>query len=713
MTTKYIIKKVSASKPEVSYPDIDVDFGENPITGKNKGTVIEYLAKQYGEDYVAYVGNRLVYSAKSAIRDLATVYEIPASETFKCTKGYDDESSVIDNIRKNKGVADYFARHPEMKDKVDRLVGTLSSLGIHAGGVILSDKKRGYSVKDFCALQRTKEEGRVATLWTKNEVAELGFIKYDLLGLSAASIIHHTREILGLDPYGDAPEDIEVFRNIVLCLKHRNIFQFESQIGRKAFEDFMPMSVAELANATSVIRLIGAEAGRAVYDDYKYAVEEFQNGNETWWIDRLQDECAEEENAKTSESVLGDSYGILIFQEQLANLVKEFSGGEKTFTEGNHCRKILDKHKQIYGTLDDCQGDHDAIKRWHKAFMEILEEYFLPYLGKDGYDSPDEETQDFLACNLRSDNSLPLPRRGPIKWVISSSAYLFNKLHAIAYSINSYNMMWLKHFHPLEFWQASLTCEKNDQDKIRNYITALRGESPDLEILSPNVNSSDMDFLIENDAIRFGLSAIRGMKQAADEIIEFRGDVPYKSIDDFIQRNKKAQNKTTLLALLNVNAFSDFGTQHEVWKKLVKAGKDIDEPEGDEKSLAVRESKLLGVNISFQHPILKQVAFYLPLGSIDDGTNDVCALRVLKTMKKVTKNGKPYALHRVQCLNDNSTANLFDWLNRDLPEEYLIARVQNRNGFMQLLGPSGWSKNANFKPGEMSKKALKAIGKKA
>ncbi len=576
-----------------------------------------------------------------------------------------------------------------MRDRVDRLVGTISSLGIHAGGVVISDRSRGYSLMRYCALQRTKDDGRVATLWTKDEVAKLGFIKYDLLGLSSASMVHYARELLGLDPYDDAPEEDEVFRDVVLCLKHRNVFQFESQIGRKAFEDFMPMSIAELANATSVIRLIGAEAGRAVYDDYKRAVDERQQGNDQWWRDRLRDECVEERTAEIAESVLGDSYGVLIFQEQLANLVKELSGGQKTFTEGNHARKLLDKHKKKYGTLDECQGDADAVRRWHKAFMEILDEFFTPWLGRDGAKSPDRETQDFIACRLRPDGTLPIPRRGPIKWILSSAAYLFNKLHAVAYSVNTYNMMWLKHHHPLEFWMASLTCEKGDLDKVRNFITAMKVECPDVKVLGPDVNESGSDFRIELGAIRFGLGAISGVGKAADAILEARGARPFASIADFVSRvDGRLVNKKIVTALLMANAFSSFGDQRKAWEELAAAGKDVEEPADDAKSIATAEAALLGVNIAFEHPILKQAGFYVPLGEITEGVNDVVAVRVLKTTKKTTKKGKPYALHRVQCLNDGTVVNLFDWNNRELVDEYLIGRVQLKNGFMQLLGPS-------------------------
>ena len=692
MTKQFVVQKIEKTKAETSYPDIDIDVGKNPISGKSKDNIIDYLIDKYGEEYVASVGNKLIYSPKSVLRDLGQVYGIPASETFKASKEYSDEFDLTTNIRRSQAVSDFFAKYPFLKDKLMQIVGTVSSLGVHAGGLLISDKSRKYSLYDYCALQRTKDDGKIATLWTKEEVAQLGFIKYDILGLSAASIVHYARELLGLDPYEDAEEDEEVFQNVVLGLKHKNIFQFESQLGRQAFEDFMPMSISEVANASGIIRLVGAESGRAVYNDYKTAVDYYQQGDVEWWKERLFDECIEEENAKISIEVLKDSFGILIFQEQLSNLVKEFSKHKKGFTEGNHCRKMLDKHKKKYGTLDDCQGDRDAILIWHKTFMEILEEFFLPYLGKDGWDSPDQETQDFLHCNLRNDLTLPVPSRGPLKWILSSAAYLFNKLHAIAYSVNSYNMMWLKHYYPLEFWSASLTCDMKSLDDVRNYMAAINLENPEIKILPPNINKSENIFIIEGNNIRYGFSAINGMGVSANIILtERQNNGQYTSLSNFLDRMKKTKvNKKAFNGLLYTNAFEDFGTIEEVWKQFNQLGIELEPPTTNEAEMANKEANLLGGNITFFHPILNQAGFYSGLDEVSDsGISDTVALRILKVTPKTTKTGKPYKLVKVACLNSGMMCSLFDWQNRpDLPDDYLIARVSYKNGFYSLLGPS-------------------------
>ncbi|HQM96864.1 MAG TPA: hypothetical protein PK705_07645 [Clostridia bacterium] len=671
---------------------MDTDLGTHPITGKSKDTVIEYLVKKYGQEYVASVGTRTVYSAKSAIRDLAAVYEIPPSESFKVTKEYNDELDVQANCRRSKTIAEYFARYPELKDKVDQLVGTVSALGQHAGGVIISDRNRRLSLYDYCALQRTKDDGRVASLWTKEEVAQLGFIKYDILGLNSASMVHYARQLLGLDPYEDALEDEEVFHDVVMTLKHKNIFQFESQLGRQAFEDFMPMSISDLANATAVIRLLGAEAGREVYADYKAAVENVQQGDTEYWKERLYQECLDPENAKISIDVLRDSYGVLIFQEQLANMVKAFSKGKKTFTDGNHCRKLLDKHKKKYGTIDDCQGDLEAMKTWHKTFMEILDEYFMPFLGADGYGTTDEDTKAFLTFKLKRDGTLPLPERGPIKWILSSAAYLFNKLHAVAYSVNTYNMMWLKHYYPLEFWTSSLTCVKDKLDDIRNMLAAMATECPEIQVLPPNVNKSEANFIMEDGNIRYGMGAISGMDAAAEVILkERRLHGEYVSLQDFVTRTTKSKvNKRCLEALLFVNAFSDFGTIYEVWNQLQLLGKDIEAPVEDATYMAEKESLLIGGNITYTHPILNRAAYYIPLTEVEDGMSDVCAFRILKILKKTTKTGKPYQLLKVSCLNSGMQCNVFDWANRTELEgqTYLIGRITKKGNFITLNGPS-------------------------
>lgn len=694
----FIVKKIEIKEPESSYPDVDSDFGTNLQTGMGRNDIIDYLINKYGKNYVAMVGNRLFYSGKSVLRDLGQVYDIPSSETQNASKEFNNDLSVDENIEYSQAVKEYFENYPELKDKVDRIVGTCSGLGVHAGGVVISDPVRNFDLRKWCALQRTQEDGSIATLWTKKEVEQIGLIKYDILGLSSASQIHYAKKMIGLDPYEDCEEDEEVFKHIIFNLKHKNIFQFETHLGRKAFEDLKPMSIMEVANASGLIRIVGSEAGRAIYNTYKENIDYAQQGEKDYWKETLLEQIIEKRNYTIAEKVLSESYGVLIYQEQLAYLVVGFSDGEKCFVDGNKVRKALDKLGEK-GNIYSFQGNREALKKWHDEFMGIMNEYILPYIGKDGWDHPNKEVRDFLNFKLDAEDYLPIPTKGIISWFISAAAYLFSKLHAVAYSTNTYNMMWLKYYYPLEFWTASLICEQNDLEKVKSYITAIQTEEGDkIKILPPDVNKSNKEFTYikydddeeEYGCIRYGLGAIMNLGKSADEIIRERDkNGLYKSIKDFINRvPSRTVNKRVIENLMLVGAFSEFGSLNKIYSNIIECGKDIDEPEYDEDTMALNEAKLLGVNISYIHPLLHSAQYYTAINEIESGSAQI-AVRILNTYNKVTKKNKPYIMGRVQCLNCNEVINVFDWSNGQnfLMEtgKMCILNVKKNGDFFQLV----------------------------
>lgn len=639
------------------------------------------------------IGNRLIYQGKSAIRDLAQVYDIPSNESQSASKDFLNELSVEENIVRFKNVKDFFDKYPFLKNKVSQLVGTVSSLGIHAGGVVITDANRGYSLTRYCALQRPAEDGRIATLWTKKEAEQVGLIKYDILGLSSASIIHHARDIIGLDPYEDPEEDEDVFKNIIFNKKHKNIFQFESILGKKAFEDFLPMNIIELANASGIIRVVGSEAGREIYETYKKNVSYVQSGDEDYWKDSLREQIYEDRNYEVAKHVLRESYGVLIYQEQLSFLVKEFSDNEKTFVDGNKVRKMLDKLGNT-GSITDKQGNPEALKKWHDEFMSIISEYLLPYIGKDGWTNPSKDVQKFLKFELNNDNTLTVPKNGIISWFISAAAYLFSKLHAISYSVNTYNMMWLKHYYPLEFWTASLISDQNEAEKIKNYISAIKSEEEQIKIISPCVNKSDFNFKFskKKNEINYGLNGIVGFDKAAEIIIKERNkNGEYKSISDFVIRTKsRVITKKILHTLFCVGAFDCLGDVDKIYNALIKAKK-IDEFDIDnEEFLLEQENKFLGVNIKYRHPLMDSAHFYSGIHEIEDNERGQIVGKIQKIYNKVTRTNKPYIMLNVQCLNTHETDNIFVW-NMDVVEslkitegKIMILTIKKSNGFLQL-----------------------------
>lgn len=685
------VSKIEIKNPKIAKPDIDVD-----LDGTKREMLFDYLVQKFGKSHVAWIGNRNQYSPKSILRDLGQVYDIPSSETFACTKQYNDNISVKENMVASEVVREYFERYPELQDKVERLQGVTSALGIHAGGVVITDKQ--YPLTRYCALQRSKDGGKIATLWTKDEAEYVGLTKLDLLGSSTVTQVCKARELLGLDPYGDFDEDREVFRNIVLNKFNKNIFQFETPVGKKAFADLMPMTMNDLVATTSVIRLIGSDLGRKIiYERYKRNIEIYQSGDTENWKKILRDEIEEDRLYNIAIDLFKDTYGTLLFQEQIIWFCTRASMGVKTFSDGNLLRKALDKFGLKYGKIDALQGNKEALKVWHSEFMGIINEYILPFIGKDGWESAIPNTKEFLNFELDTKNKLPIPENGIVAWFIGIAGYSFNIIHALAYSMNTYNTMHLKFHHPLEFWTASLQCEVEDLDKVRSYISATQEEASingKIKVLAPNVNKSEENFKIEKKNIRYGLRAIKGMGKSAEEISnERKRNGKYKSIKDFINRVPgRIVNIRVIKGLLHCNAFSDFGDIKTVWQALCDEGKKLEVLPSNTDELAKEENILIGTNITFQDSISAQLDYYRGMEDIDEGQQDVVIVRIMKKWHKTTKKQKPYILYRIINLSGDRTPrdySIFSWENKDYPiGSSQILRIRRSNDFYSIVDTS-------------------------
>ena len=685
------ITKVERRKQDFSWPDVDSDLSINVNNFRDgREEIITELTRKYGQDHVAYIGNRLIYAPKSAIRDLGQIYDIPSSETIKATKYYNEELTLEQNMERNKDIKEYFTKYKDLKTLVPQICGTTSALGVHAGGVLISDSK--FPLVRHIGLQRPNEDGRVATIWTKDEVSQLGFIKYDILGLDAAGQIALCKKLRGENIYENYPFDLpEVYENTVLKSFNKNVFQFESALGKRCFQDLLPMSIEELANASGLIRILGTESGRRVYDSYKENVIDLQtNGRDQenpLWKSKLQDEIHDKEkNYDIVEKVLGSTYGILIYQEQLCELIKEFSRGEKTFVDGNNVRKYLGRLAKKHGYLDDLQGNRDALKGWHRDFMKIMNEYVLPYIGKDGLNSTNKTVKDFIEFNLAPGNKLIVPENGIISWMITSSVYIFSRLHSVSYSINTYEQLYQKYYDPFNFWLSVLMMKSGSLDDISAVTNAIRSETS-IELLAPNVNKSNYHFKKEDESIRCGLGSIMSLTKAAMVIVEERianGD--YKSIEDFLDRVPgRVVNARVLKNLLVVNAFSDFGTFEEVREKIaVIKTIDMSEIESTNKYLMKAEFELLGTNVTYIDPLIKKAKNYVSYNDLEEG-NSKMMIRILKTVVKKTKTGKDYLFHSVEDMNSRTGFNLFNWDKKELEVgQAIIVNVFKKGDFLSI-----------------------------
>lgn len=652
---KILKKKKVYYRDEVSSSvDVDLDFSYSHISHKDRHDIVKFLEKKYNAGnniHVGLVGVRTQYSLKSALRDIGRTYDIPAQETFAVTKIIDEDLSLEDNMKRYPEFRRYFENYTEAVKIASQIVGTTSNFGVHAGGVIISGED--YPLNRFVPLQRS-HSGTPATLYDKDELQEIcGFIKYDILQVTALSQVQYVKEITGdKDYYGDYTEVPEVFS---LCKQgaHKNIFQFESPLGKKCFLELGIRSIYDLANASGMIRQMGTEGGREMFRKYK----ENSNASESEWSARLKNEISSKIYNDTFE-ILKPTYGILIYQEQLSELIAVLSKGKFSFGDGNIVRKKLGKFVGKYGLVDSIQGKKDILKQWHGEIMEILDKYLIPFLG----DHDIEMARDFIDFKLDSKGHLPIPKEGIINWFVIGSTYLFSVIHSVAYSFTSYNQMHQKYYYPTEFWLSALHC--GSKDDVANYYMAAKNES-NIKFLPPNINKSQISFTKEKEkTLRFGLGYIMGLDQAAIDIVGERNkNGEFLNVDDFLTRTKSIRSVTKKIIenLISACAFDE--SPEDAYNAYIAFTNGKPEWSFSEKEKKRREKEVLNVLIS--HDPMKNLGKILEgtvsIDSVQDGTSELCAFSINWIKDKKTKNGKGYRLLNVTCLNGMSSTNLFLW----------------------------------------------------
>ena len=648
-------------KLQSEFPDIDID-----IDGSAREKVMTYFHEKYGKNHAAFVGNKNFYSLKSAVQDVSSTFEIPSQEMFAVTKFLNDDYSIEENMNKSEKVMEYFTKYPEVKDIAEKIIGVLRNMSIHAGGVVLTDKK--YPIDRFCPLQRTSDGGALATLFDKNEIEKFGYVKYDILGLNTAKQIQDVRKLTGYPLYEDTePYKDEVFQNVVIGLKNKNIFQFETDLGKRFFQDLMPMNVRDIAVASALIRILDmGKPGIELSNKYRERVQRAQqDGNDSYWKGILREEIEEDFVYETLIDILKESFGVLVYQEQLCYFASRLSKGKLTFSDGNKLRKALGKFKLKYGVLEELSGNEEKLKKWHSAMIEILDTYILPFIGKDGRASKRKDIQEFLSGKLIKNSegnlTLRIPEYGLLSWMITGSGYLFSKLHSIAYSKMGYVQMYQKHFYPREFWYSAII--NRDKKKLNDLLASIKNEKADIEILPPNINTSNISFTLEGKkGIRFGLSYIASMNKMADKIIEERNKKgKFKSIEDFLSRCKP--NKKQLENLLFSNALVDFGNIKDIYFEIVEKELKVMEDVSNfsEDALSKLEYQALTCNITFMSEFLSKALDYISIEELPEDVEMEVCVRIEKKTQKKTKTGKDYFLFKLMDYNSSKTFNGFEW----------------------------------------------------
>ncbi len=496
----------------VSMPDIDVDFEP-----EGRQAMIEYVSRKYGADCVVQIVTFGTLAARGVIRDVGRVMDLPYAFVDSIAKMVPQELNItLDKaLAANGEFRKLYQEDEQVQELVDmskRLEGLPRHTSMHAAGVVISQK----SVDEYVPLS-LGSDGAVVTQFTMTTLEELGLLKMDFLGLRNLTVIRDAVEMIGKDT-GKALDlnqinyDDKKVLDYIGTGKTDGIFQLESA-GMKSFmKELKPYSLEDII------------AGIALYrpGPMDFIPQYIKGKNNR---DDIIYDCPQ------LESILEPTYGCIVYQEQVMQIVRDLAG--YTLGRSDLLRRAMSKKKG------------EVMQRERQNFVYGNEEEGVPGCIKNGID---EATANKIYDEM-----------------IDFAKYAFNKSHAAAYAVVSYQTAYLKYYYPVEFMAALLTSVIDNSGKVAEYIYSCRQMG--IQILPPDINKSVGTFSVENGNIRFGLTAIKSVgRPVIQAIIEERNERgEFKHLKDFIERmGGREVNKRTIENFIKAGVFDSLsGTRKQ------------------------------------------------------------------------------------------------------------------------------------------------------
>jgi len=439
---------------------------------RRRGEVKEYLRKKFKN--VASISTFTYFKDKGVVRDAARVFMVPLVEVNKALKVI----NTFEEFEESPNVEWFRIKYPEVLDLARKLRGRIRSVGIHAAGVVVAKKP----INTFAPIETRndpsdKVNGRVSVVaYDMDTVADIGLIKLDALGLKTLSVISDTLEMIDIrykkqiDLKSIKLDDPKVYKTLSEGYT-KGIFQAEAAPYTNLLIKMGVSTFEDLAASNALVRPGAMNTVGASYIARKHGSEAIS------YIHPLMREFTER------------TYGVIIYQEQVMQACVHLGG--MSWAEADKVRKIIGKKK-------------DA-----KEFDQFKDKFIKGASDKIEKEKAEQLWHDFEA----------------------HAGYSFNRSHAISYSMLSYWTAWLKEYYPLEFMFAIL---KNEGDKDARTEYLIEAKRLKLKILLPHVNESTMNFSLEDDSIRFGLSDIKFISEnIANRLIENK---PYKNYQDLVEK---------------------------------------------------------------------------------------------------------------------------------------------------------------------------------
>ena len=489
----------------VTMPDIDIDF-----CYERRQEVIDYVTRKYGADHVVQIVTFGTMSARMVIRDVGRVLDLPYAYVDSVAKAIPMELgiTIAKAMKMNPELRTMYETDDSAKKLIDmamRLEGLPRHTSVHAAGVVISPKP----VDEFVPLSRASD-GNITTQYTMVTLEELGLLKMDFLGLRTLTVIQNA--IHGaFDVHDIDYNDKEVF-DMISSGHTEGVFQLESAGMKNFMKELKPHSMEDI--------IAGISLYRPGPMDFIPKYIEGKNNQ-----DNIQYDC------KELEPILAPTYGCIVYQEQVMQIVRDLAG--YSYGRSDQVRRAMSKKKA------------DVMEKEKNYFIYGNEEIGVEGCIKRGI--PEE-----VAIKIFDD-------------MTDFAKYAFNKSHAAAYAVVSYQTAYLKCHYPVDFMAALMTSFMEHTGKITEYIMNCRKMG--IEILPPDINEGEYRFTPYEGNIRYGLAAIKGVgRPVIDEIVAERElGGRYRSLKDFCMRlSGKSVNKRTVESFIKSGALDSLpGTRKQ------------------------------------------------------------------------------------------------------------------------------------------------------
>ncbi len=598
-------------------PDIDID-----IMDTKREKLIQYLINKYGEENVTYIITFSRYKLKMAIRDVGRILGIPISVVDKISKKItpEIENNVDELIINNPALSEIYLENKLLFDLAQRLIGMPRQYSIHAAGIILSDKP----IYEIAPIVKNSDN-KIIVQYSMEYLEELGLIKIDLLGLRNLTTIKQIVDLIKATRKVDIDLNkidlnVQEVYSLLSKAETNGIFQFESPGMRKLLRDIQPKCLEDLSITSAIFRP-GASSH----------IKEFVNNKKNNKIEYLHEDLSE---------ILNPTYGAIIYQEQIINIVQKFAKFDAT--ESDKFRKAISKKVE-------------------SVILELKDKFIKNSIA-NGYDKKVSEKI--------------------FNFMYEFASYGFNHSHSLSYALISYQLAYLKQHFPLETITILLS-NVAEKSKLKQYKEeALKYN---IEFKCPDINMSSNGFVLMQNSIYFAFNSILGIaNETTKKILSLRSQEENQQFKDPIRTismlNANGVSKKNIENMIKVGVFDSLepnrcfllANLEEMFKKNANIYTEDNKPlfdlnlnydvVNDEHLYPIWEEELLGFSVTesmYDKKFNEVVKTHKISNTISDKYRTTILIQVNKYSKKLTTNNN--VMHLVDAIVNNKPINIYSF----------------------------------------------------